>query len=114
MHLLKENILPQHNKKINRTIYFKKTTTKKRSFPFNKDKTNNCTVLVRKHQECPGRLCVFQKAKCEFEGSEICFNPKYLKWYGLNLDLEYTIQVCRGERVGDSKTSMLITQPMKR
>jgi len=27
------------------------------------------------------------------------FKPKYPEWYDLSLDLEYTIQVCRGERV---------------
>jgi len=27
------------------------------------------------------------------------FNPKYLEWYSPCLDLEHTIQVCRGERV---------------
>jgi len=27
------------------------------------------------------------------------FNPNYPEWYGPNLDLEHTIQVCRGERV---------------
>jgi len=27
------------------------------------------------------------------------FNPKYPEWYCLCLDLEHTIQVCRGERV---------------
>jgi len=25
------------------------------------------------------------------------FNPKYSEWYGPSLDLEHTIQVCRGE-----------------
>jgi len=27
------------------------------------------------------------------------FNPKYLEWYSPCLDLEHTIQVCRGESV---------------
>jgi len=27
------------------------------------------------------------------------FNPKYLEWYSPFFDMEYTIQVCRGERV---------------
>jgi len=26
-------------------------------------------------------------------------NPKYLEWYGPNIDLKHTIQICRGERV---------------
>jgi len=25
------------------------------------------------------------------------FNPKHLEWYSPSLDLEHTIQVCRGE-----------------
>jgi len=33
------------------------------------------------------------------------FSPKYLEWYGLNLDLEHTIQDCRGEIVKSSSKS---------
>jgi len=29
----------------------------------------------------------------------LIFNPKYPEWYGLSLNLEHTIQVCRGEKV---------------
>jgi len=33
------------------------------------------------------------------------FNPKYLEWYSLTLDMEHTIQVCRCERVNALRIS---------
>jgi len=35
------------------------------------------------------------------------FNPKYLEWYSPYLDLEHTIQICRGERINHNKIVIL-------
>jgi len=40
---------------------------------------------------------LYHKAPCLCFCAYKSFNPMYLEWYGPSLDLEHTIQVCRGE-----------------
>jgi len=55
------------------------------------------------HDDIPATQCLkclpIDPLMCSVRVGINPFKPKYLEWNSPSLDLEYTIQICRGERV---------------